>query len=1005
MIADEHGRIVVVNERFCRILGIYSAPGAFFGTDCYQLAEYTKDLFRNPDVYEARMREIVETRAVVHGEQLELVNGTMLTRDFIPIFTNKKYKGHIWKLLDVTTSRAIEKRFETQRVFYEHILHNVPADIMVYDTEQRFVYINPVAVPDAEVRKTLIGRSEEDYCRLTGRPQEIADNRKKVFAELKTSMSGKEWEEGMIRPDGCTEYYLRKMCPVINKHGQVDIVIGYGVNITERKEIEQQITYSEKRYRDIFSYSQAWICSHDMDGHLMTMNPAGCRLLGFAENELVGRRMDDFIPAWSRQLFDEEYMSRICNEGKAEGIMSVVNREGKVVHLLYQNFQVNEPGGDPYVIGFAQNITERILAEDALKRSEEKYRGIIENMNLGMLELDAKERIVYANQRFSTMSGYDPDELLQKKVTDFFLQGENIRKISDQTTKKKYFVNNSSEVAVRTRRGDIRWWLISAMPLLSPDGRLKGSIGIHLDITKQKKLEQQLREAKLEAERSSQSKDIFLTNMSHEIRTPINAIMGLGKLLSKSKLDSQQKYYLSSIRTASESLLVIINDVLDFSKIDAGKITLETLGFDLKKLCTHAANMLTHKAEEKGLIFTYEIDKKIAQVLIGDPYRINQVLMNMLSNAIKFTERGSVQLKARLMNEMDGEQRIMMTISDTGIGMNDEFLAHLFDKFTQEDVTVARRFGGTGLGMSISKQLMELMGGALTVDSAKNEGTTVSLFFVFGIGSENDLHAKEEVLSDANMLNGKQILLVEDNEMNRLVAYTVLQQYGAEVTEAEDGVKAIQWMRQKKFDLVLMDIQMPELDGYEATRIIRNEISTTVPVIALTANAIIGEREKCLISGMSDFVSKPYEEEKMMNVIARWLNKDHAEQPADEHDDHIIVSEQPLYDLAKLNSIGGGNYDFIKQMISIFINDIPLSVIKIREAYDTGDFEAVKYLAHRIKPSILNMGISRIKVDIFQIEKLAERKEKSATLGMMIENVEAVTGQVIHQLRQDYSIQ
>jgi signal transduction histidine kinase/CheY-like chemotaxis protein/HPt (histidine-containing phosphotransfer) domain-containing protein len=512
----------------------------------------------------------------------------------------------------------------------------------------------------------------------------------------------------------------------------------------------------------------------------------------------------------------------------------------------------------------------------------------------------------------------------------------------------------------------------------------------------------------LKAERSSYSKDVFLAKMSHEIRTPLNAIMGLGKLLAKTDLDSKQNYLLGSIQSASENLLVIINDILDFSKIEAGKVSLEHYGFDIKKIALQALNVFMHKAEEKGVSLFLEMDDRIAPILISDPYRINQVLMNMLSNAVKFTEAGSITLKITLLQEIKHHQKIQIEIKDTGVGINEDYLKRLFDMFSQEDNTVARKFGGTGLGMSISRQLVELMNGTLTVESRKNIGTTVYINFDFKIGSERDIIKPEEIDTDANSIQNKKILLVEDNSMNRLITVAYLQQHHAIIAEAEHGEQALQLLAKNKYDLILMDVQMPVMDGFEATRIIRNDMKITIPIVALTANALKGDDERCIKAGMNDFISKPYDEKKLLQVISKWLLA-----PGLDTSNNLAVNalntlapkastEKVYYDLEKLKTIG--NEDFINVMLKLFIREIPNSIKKIKDAYNSEDFDTVKYLVHRIRPSIINMGIVQLKNEVVQIEELAAKGIKTAQLGRMIDKMEHIINLVIERLKNEYDV-
>ncbi len=1017
-IVDENRNIVMLNKHFCDLFGIKDEPEKFVGMNGLEMSKYINASFIDGEVFMLESEEVVKNRKPVLDKELKLVNGQTYNVDYIPFYDGDIYKGHLWKFTNITRQKTIGETFQAQKQFYEHVLNNIPADIAVHDSQQRFLYVNPTAIKDPEVRAWMIGKTHEDYCEYRNKPLLLAEDRNKVFAELMRTKKQQQWEESFTLPDGSARHLLRMLSPVLDGAGDVELVIAYGVDITERKSIEEQVNLSEKRYREIFSYSQAWICTHDMEGRLLTLNASACKILGYEENAIVGRTIQSFIPEKHRAQFTETYLRKIVADGKAEGILNIINKEGKNVFLLYQNYLLEEKGEEPYVIGFAQDISQRLFAEEALKKSEEKYKGIIENINLGMLELDNEDCIIFANQRFCKMSGYEPDELIGKKATDLFLRGVSLKRTREQLSRQQYGVNTNYELAVKTKNGEEKWWLTSATPLYNADETSRGTISIHLDITEQKKLEDQLKEAKLLADRSSQSKDIFLTNMSHEIRTPLNAIMGLGKLLSKSELNGLQKNYLQGIESASTNLLGIVNDLLDFSKIEAGKITLENISFSLETIAEQVVSILTHKAEEKGLLLYQEIDSRIAPVLMGDPFRVNQVFMNMVSNAIKFTDKGTVCLKAFLLEEKEDWQKLLVIIEDTGVGIKEEYLDTIFDKFTQEDETVVRKFGGTGLGMSITKQLMELMGGNISVTSKKNIGTTISLTFSFKKGTAKVFEKKRTVKTDTGNISNKKILLVEDNNLNRLLAYTILTDYGAVIEEAENGLQAVDMMRKNTYDMVLMDIQMPVMDGIQATKIIRSEINKTVPILALTANAIKGKEHQFIEAGMNDFIFKPYNEMNLVNPIAKWLNRSD-EVPAPQFEPatapvQTVVKEEPkpaavaqeipsgpLYDLGKLLSMGRNDQTFIKKMLNLFISETPPAVDKMVEAYKAGDYATVKYYAHRMKPSITNLGINTLKDDIVKIEFM---EEPHAEIERLVNKLHKTIALVVEQMTKEYDL-
>lgn len=378
--------------------------------------------------------------------------------------------------------------------------------------------------------------------------------------------------------------------------------------------------------------------------------------------------------------------------------------------------------------------------------------------------------------------------------------------------------------------------------------------------------------SKTKAEYSSKAKEQFLANMSHEIRTPINGIDGMAKLLEKTTLSVNQKEFVSAIRISSDNLLVIINDILDISKIEAGKLTIEKIGFNLKQILTQTIKSIYYKAEEKGITLESKIDDKISNVLIGDPTRIGQILINLLNNSIKFTPDGSVKLYCSLIEKSELHNKILFEIIDTGIGIEKDKLATIFESFSQEDSSTTRKYGGTGLGLSISKQLVELFNGELKVKSTKGKGTTFYFTVEFPIGIAKDLIEDEKTEIQIDSLKNKKILVVEDNQINQFLVISLLKKWELILEVADNGAIAIEKIKENKYDLILMDMQMPIMGGIEATAIIRNELKLTIPIIALTARAIKGDDKECLNAGMDDYVSKPFNESELVNKISKLIN-------------------------------------------------------------------------------------------------------------------------------------
>jgi PAS domain S-box-containing protein len=396
------------------------------------------------------------------------------------------------------------------------------------------------------------------------------------------------------------------------------------------------------------------------------------------------------------------------------------------------------------------------------------------------------------------------------------------------------------------------------------------------DITTQVNTLNQLKIANEEAQRAVQVKDEFLANMSHEIRTPLNAIIGFNDLLMSSELNSEQREYVEIVSTASQNLMVIINDVLDTSKLENGKIQLENRMLSLKDVANYLNKLQKQKAKSKNIELITEVDDDIPPYVLGDRPRVIQILVNLMGNAIKFTDRGKVKLQVDLVSKRMDEVDIKFTVSDTGIGIDPEKLDVIFDRFVQAETSTSRNFGGTGLGLNIVKMLVNLHGGKLSVESNKGEGTTFSFVISMKIPESED-HPNSNGIQPPEdyQLEGKRILQVEDNKMNQLLATTYLERSLAVVDQAENGKEAVAMLVSNDYDLVMMDLQMPVMDGFEATKKIRNELKSDVPIVACSAHSLIGEKEKCLDHGMDDYISKPYNKSELLSVISEWSKKRH----------------------------------------------------------------------------------------------------------------------------------
>ncbi len=1006
LLEDETRHIVFTNQRFCDMFSIPAPPLALQGADCSNSAEQSKALFKDPEVFVEGINTLLQNRELVTGEVLELADGRVFERDYIPIFLEDKYKGHFWSYTDVTEKKKAQDVIEKSELTNRLILNAALDAIVIINEHSQITFWNPQAErifgwKEAEV----LGKELSDIII----PEHYRAAHKKGMANFHATGHGpvlnKIIEITAINKQRTSFPIELSIIPVKQESGI--FFCGFIRDISERKKAESDLKESQELWQFALEGAGDGVWEYDFETEETFFSGQYKRMLGYEEDEFKNDHQEWYNRVHPDDLkiisqTDEDYFKNKITAHQREYRMK--HKDGAYRWILDRGMVVSftEEGKPKRIIGTHTDLTERKLTEQAIIIKEEKYRSIIANMNLGLLEVDNQEIIQFANQSFCDMSGYSLDELMGKKASALFAKGEAEEIIETKNELRKKGVSDAYEISLTNKEGEIKWWLISGAPRYNDNGDLVGSIGIHLDITQQKLLELELVYAREQAESSVNAKQTFLANMSHEIRTPMNAILGMTNQLGKTLLDKDQHFYLNTIHSAADNLLIIINDILDLSKIDAGKLSLEKIGFEPKNILNRVMQVMMHRAEEKGLNFSNShCDAQLSPVLLGDPYRLNQVMLNLVSNAIKFTQKGSVDITCKLLNDEAEKQTVQITVTDTGIGMDEAFAKNLFEKFSQEDNSIIRKYGGTGLGMSICKELVSLMNGKIEVASQKGVGTSISVIIEFEKGTIADIPFREMVATDTSLLKGKKILVTDDNEMNQLVASTILQNFGAEITSAYNGKEAVQKIRENVFDIVLMDVQMPEMDGIEATHIIRETISTQLPVIALTAFAINGDNQKCLDAGMNDYLSKPFEESQLLNIITKWLGKSII---SDFNSTANDKNTNPLYDLAKLEEISRGNKDFVEKMIRLFVEQVPASIEEMQAAYLERNFDMIKKVAHRIKPSIDNMGVSSLKAEIREIETLAMDNTDSPKLIKLIQQLDSKIKKVVDKLRQDFTI-
>jgi PAS domain S-box-containing protein len=579
------------------------------------------------------------------------------------------------------------------------------------------------------------------------------------------------------------------------------------------------------------------------------------------------------------RLFLEHAMLQSSQEllSKKQVISNLLDTQTKALDSLRISIAELLPQYDPTANDDIMAIADilhnevhgRKIAEQTNVQINKRISYLLNSLKLGMVEYDLNGVIQFAHEKFYDIFEWPEGEL----------QGKGINALINETKEQDYlskflgsFTSSDGlvlELPLFTYGKRPFWALCSIAPVFDYDGKRNGMVMVVFDITDQKNLESELRSERSKAEEALEIRKSIMANVSHELRTPLNAIVGMSSLLRDTPLNPEQSEYVDTLKNSSHGLLILINDLLDVSKIESGALVLENTTFSLHQSIHLLRKGLNVKAQEKGIKLRLISDSDLHGYHLGDPTRLNQVITNLVGNAIKFTSEGTVDIILDLVEDRKTEQVMRIAIKDTGIGIPEDRISGIFMKFSQADASTTRKYGGTGLGLNIANEIVNLMGGEIIVKSKVGEGS--EFMFTITLAKAEAPQVDEPNVVQNKSLQGYHILLVDDNNINLFLAQTILSKWHAEVTTATNGEEAIQAITKGNFDLVLMDLQMPILDGFEATRIIRDDFKNETPIIAFTANALNSEKETCLSIGMNDYLTKPIQPDHLYNAILKLL--------------------------------------------------------------------------------------------------------------------------------------
>jgi hypothetical protein len=625
----------------------------------------------------------------------------------------------------------------------------------------------------------------------------------------------------------------------------------------------------------------AGIVITDRQGTIQWINTEFSRMTGYAREELVGQNTRILRAGTHDETLFADLWRTLLAGSAWHGEMVSRRKDGS----LYTAEQTVTPAFNlrqelTHFIGFQRDITEEKRLLQRLKLLADTVDSVDECVSI----CDPADRLLYVNRAFLRTYGYEGCNLIGEDIR-IVRSPLNSRAVTDAILPATLAGGWRGELWNRKRDGADFLVMLNTAAVTDGEGKLEATVGVARDITERKRAEAELTRAKDNAESANRAKSEFLAMMSHEIRTPMNGVIGMTGLLLDTDLTPEQRDYAETVRTSGEALLAVINDILDFSKIEAGKLLIENSSFDLRLVIEEVREMLAPKADENNLELVLEYPRGLPRHFIGDAGRIRQVVTNLVGNAVKFTPKGSIRVTVECAGQDAGEARMRIAVRDTGVGIPPEKIGSLFEKFSQVDSSVTRRYGGTGLGLAIARQLTELMGGSIAVESRLGEGSKFSLTLPLRQDSEpragDDVALLRELRMAASGAGwfgmfaglGLRVLVAEDNPVNQKVAVGMLEKLGLRTDLASNGREAVELRAMLHYDLILMDCQMPEMDGYEAAREIRRaeEGRKRTAIVAMTAEAMTGARERCVAAGMDDHIAKPVRWEDMVQALRKWL--------------------------------------------------------------------------------------------------------------------------------------
>ena len=843
------------------------------GTHCYE-----RHNGQTQNCEDCPVAKTFKTKLPQRCEQ-QLEGGKYVIVSSEPVFDQRnRLIGAVESIIDITEQKVFEKMLKKSNDQFEELVETNSSWVWEIDNEYKYTFCSNGI-------KEILGYEPQE---ILGKTIFDLMPKEEAAKAIKKGLSTEELVKTNISKSGEKLFLATNYIQLTDNNGIVTGYRGIDKDVTEYKLSQVEIQNSKLFLEKIINSAPIPMLIKDINHNFTMLNDACCEFFGLTREEMIGKSDHDFFPKGQADtcVSQDKCVFDTGTEFVNEEILFDSNGVEHVVIVRKVSFE--SQNSEKVLIATIQDITENKQAQAEIQNSKKFLEKIINATPIPIFIKDKNHKFTILNDAFCSFIGVNREEMIGKSDYDFFPKEE-----ADVFWAKDNLVYESKEENINeegfTDINGVEHKVITKKNAIITNNSEPVLIGIIEDVTQQRLYEDWLKDSKDIAEQANKAKSEFLANMSHEIRTPMNGILGFVNLLADTSLNEEQKDFVHEVQKSSELLLSVINDILDISKIEAGKMVMENACFKIGSVVDDIVTLAKASSSKKSLEIKSLIHPNVPSNLFGDPCRLKQVLNNLVSNSIKFTEKGEILVTVKLEENKKDSVLLKFEISDTGIGIPQDKLALVFEKFTQADVSTTRQYGGTGLGLSIVQRIVHLMNGEITVTSEEGKGSVFAFSAEFGknCSGENDIDSKNvqtsSILADDEIeSNAKyRLLLAEDNPVNQKLTVKILSKYGYICDVASNGAEAVEAYKSTTYDLILMDCQMPILDGYQATGEIRNieaSINSTeklqkhIPIIAITANALSGDSDTCLSAGMDNYVSKPINTRDLVGIIKKYLS-------------------------------------------------------------------------------------------------------------------------------------